>query len=191
MALSPGASPQSFANAPVLPDDGHHRTGVFSLDGYAQDALSYAAGGPDAKLTFGDREPTPKNVDPQALGHDYGDYGVLRTVTFTIANPTAAAANAYLYVRPIGGVLRSSFLVDGALVEVGCVRTPVPYQVAAYALAPNQTYRVVVQTMTDGGSNYPAELGITGTAPQPTAPPVSAPDGCFPKAQPSATPAGF
>ena len=191
MALSPGASPQALANAPILPGDGHHRTGVFSLDGYAQDALTYTAGGPDAKLTFGDRDPTPKNVDPQAVGHDYGDYGVLRTVTFTIANPTPAATNAYLYVRPIGGVLRSSFLVDGALVEVGCVRSPVPYQVAAYALAPNQTYRVVVQTMTDGGSNYPAELGVTGTAPQPTAPPVSAPDGCFPKPQPSVTPAGF
>lgn len=191
MALSPGANPQQILDAPVLSGDGHHRTGVFALDGFGQDALAYAAGGPDAKLTFGDRDPTPKNVDPQAAGHDYGDYGVVHTATFTLTNPTAAPANAYLYVRPIGGVLRSSFLVDGALIEVGCVRQPVPYQIAAYALAPNQTYRLVVQTMTDGGSNFPAELGVTATPPAPAAPPVSAPDGCFPKPQPSAAPTGF
>lgn len=190
MALSPGANPQAIVDRPVLPGDGHHRTGTFMLDAFANDALTYAAGGPDAKVVYGDRDPTPKGVDP-ASGHDYGDYGVLRTVTLTLTNPTPATANAYLYVRPIGGVLRSSFLVDGTLIEVGCVRVPVPYQIAAYTLAPNQTYRLLVQTMTDGGSNYPAEVGVTGTPPQASPPPISAPDGCFPKPQPSASPMGF
>jgi hypothetical protein len=35
--------------------------------------------------------------------------------------------------------------------------------------------------MTDGGSFYPLEVGLSGTPPQPVTPPVSAPDGCFPK----------
>jgi hypothetical protein len=37
--------------------------------------------------------------------------------------------------------------------------------------------------MTDGGSFYPAQIGITATPPQPNAPGVFAPDGCFPKPQ--------
>ena len=40
-----------------------------------------------------------------------------------------------------------------------------------------------LQTMTDGGSFYPIRLGVTATAPVPSAPPVTAPDGCFPKPQ--------
>jgi hypothetical protein len=191
MALSPNVNPQSVVDQPVLAGDGHHRTGVFAIDGFASDALAFAAGGPDAKLVYGDREPTPQNVDPNAPGHDYGDYGVLRKATFTLTNPTSAPSNAYLYVRPLGGVLRSSFLVDGSLVEVGCIRVSVPYQIAAYQLAPNQTYRVVVETMTDGGSNYPAELGITSATPQPAAPPISSADGCFPKPQPLSPVRGF
>jgi hypothetical protein len=35
--------------------------------------------------------------------------------------------------------------------------------------------------MTDGGSFYPVEIGITGTPPTPATPAISAPDGCFPK----------
>jgi hypothetical protein len=41
--------------------------------------------------------------------------------------------------------------------------------------------------MTNGGSFYPAQVGVTGTPPQPNAPPINAPDGCFPK--PEASPA--
>lgn len=195
LALSPGVDPRTLIDAPQLPDDGHHRTGVFDARGYGTDQLSYAVGAPDAKVVYGDRQPTPQNVDPQHPGHDYGDYGVLHTILFTLTNPSAAAANVYLYERPIGGIVRSSFLVDNALIDVGCVRLPIPYQIAAYTLAPNQTYRVVLQTMTDGGSNYPLEVGVTTTAPQPSAPPISSADGCFPKPQPapstspSATPA--
>jgi hypothetical protein len=40
--------------------------------------------------------------------------------------------------------------------------------------------------MTDGGSFYPVEIGVTETTPQPSAPPITAPDGCFPS--PTSTP---
>jgi hypothetical protein len=184
MAVSPGIDPRTLIGGPVLPGDGHDRTGVFRLSGFGADALAYAAGSADAKLVIGDREPTPPSADPNARGHDYGDYGVMHTIDIDLSNPADAPTTAYLYFRPIAGIARSSFLVDGNLIELGCVRQPVPYQISAFTLAPRQTSRAVVQTMTDGGSFYPVEIGVTGTPPQPSAPPINAADGCFPKPVP-------
>ncbi len=183
LSLSAGESPSGFLNAAPLPGDGHHRTGVFVLSGYGNESASYAVGGPDASVLFGDR--SPQSLDPASSGHDYGDYGILYNLVFTLSNPTGLAANAYLYERPMAGDVRSSFLVDGALVQLGCARESVPYQIAAYALQPHSTYQVTVETMPDGGSNYPLEIGMTATPPAPQTPPLFAPDGCFPKPQPS------
>jgi hypothetical protein len=188
LTVSLGENPLALLDQPILSGDGHHRTGIFRLDGIGNASINYTAGGPDASVTIGGTDQAPPSADPNALGHDYGDYGVLQTIALTLANPTNASATAYLYFRPMGGVDRGSFLVDGNLVQIGCVRESVPYQVSAFDLAPGQTYHGVVQTMTDGGSFYPAEIGVTTTAPQPTAPPINAPDGCFPKPQISPTP---
>jgi hypothetical protein len=145
--------------------------------------LQYAAGGPNASLTIGDREPAPPNVDPAAAGHDYGDYGVLHRISIALSNPSPTPAVAYLYFRPITGIDRASFLVNGNPVEIGCVRLPVPYQIAALDLQPNEQTTATVLTMTDGGSFFPVEIGVSATPPLPQAPPISSPDGCFPKPQ--------
>jgi hypothetical protein len=181
MAVSNGVDPRTLLDAPVLPGDGHHRTGAFQVSGFGTDALNYSVGGPDSTVVIGDTEPTPRSVDPAAQGHDYGDYGVLHTINLSLTNPGPTTASAYLFFRPLAGPARGGFLIDGNLVEIGCVRRSTPYQVSAFELAPGQTYRTVVETMTDGGSFYPAEIGVTVTRPEPTAPPISAPDGCFPK----------
>ncbi len=185
MAVSSGVDPRTLLDGPVLPGDGHHRTGVFQVSGFGTDALNYSVGGPDSTVVIGDTEPTPPSVDQAAQGHDYGDYGVLHTIDLSLTNPGPSTASTYLFFRPLAGPDRGGFLVDGNLVEIGCVRVSTPYQVASFDLAPGQTRRVVVKTMTDGGSFYPAEIGVTATPPQPTAPPISGPDGCFPKPQPS------
>jgi hypothetical protein len=181
VAASPDDDPLALLGAPLVPRDGHHRTGVFSLEDYGNTVVDYTVGGPDARFTYGGRSPTPPNVDPSAKGHDYGDYGVRWRMRFLLFNQTASPATVYLYERPLGGALRASFLVDGTFVDMGCVRVPKPYQVGAFLLSPNQTYRVDVETMTDGGSNFPAEIGITATPPEPSPPPVRSPEGCFPK----------
>ncbi len=190
LAVSPGADPGALLESPVLPGDGHRRTGVFDLDDFGTHALAYAAGGPDAKIVVGDRDPTLANADPAATGHDFGDYGVWYDLAFTLSNPSDAPAQVYLYFRPIGGVARASFNVDGVPLDLGCVRLPVPYQVAAYTLSARETRVAQLSTMTDGGSNYPVEIGATVTAPQATAPPISSPDGCFPKPLEAPAPAG-
>jgi hypothetical protein len=181
LAVSPGVDVRSLLAGPVLPGDGHHRTGVFTIAGFGADALSYSAGGPDATVVLGDTEPTPPSVDAAASGHDYGDYGVLHTIDLAMSNPGSAPSTAYLYLKPLAGPARGSFLIGGNLFDVGCVRVPAPYEVTSFDLAAGATSRVVVQTMTDGGSFYPVQIGLTATPPQPSAPPIGAPDGCFPK----------
>jgi hypothetical protein len=181
LAVSPGVDPRSLLGAPQLPGDGHHRTGVFRVTGFGSDALQYAAGGPDSKLVIGDTDPTPPNVDPSSPGHDYGDYGVLHSIAVSLSNPTSADATAYLYLRPIAGPDRANFLINGNLVELGCVRESVPYQIAVLPLGAGKRSQTAVLTMTDGGSFYPVEIGVTATPPQPTTPPIASPNGCFPK----------
>jgi|SRR5579863_948293 len=186
LAVSPGVDPRTLLDGPVLPGDGHHRTGAFSIAGFGSESLSFSAGGADATTVIGDTDPTPTNVNASADGHDYGDYGVLHTIDLTLANPSAVTATAYLFLQPLAGPARGSFLIDGNVAEIGCVRVPSRYQITAFSLPPGQTWHVTLQTMTDGGSFYPVRLGVTATAPLPSAPPVNAPDGCFPK--PQATP---
>lgn len=176
-----GSDPAAVLDEPPLPGDGHHRTGTFVLSGFGIDAASYAVGGEDASVTYGGRVPTPPNASPGAAGRDYGDYGVLHRIVFTLTNPTDSAANAYLYERPSGGPVRSSFLVDGTLLQLGCARLAVPYLIQAYGLQPHSTYQVVVETTPDGGSSYPLEVGVTTTPPASAPPPIDSPDGCFPK----------
>jgi hypothetical protein len=188
LAVSPGVDPRTLLGGPVLPGDGHHRTGIFSIAGFGNDRLAYTVGGDDTTLVLGDTEPTPPNVDASAAGHDYGDYGVVHTIDVTLNNPADVPATVYLFMQPLAGPARGTFLVDGKSVDVGCVRVPSRYQVTAFDLTPGQTSHAVVQTMTDGGSFYPVRLGLSTTAPLPAAPPITAPDGCFPKAQPAPSP---
>ncbi|MGZ3515886.1 MAG: hypothetical protein ACXVAM_01810 [Vulcanimicrobiaceae bacterium] len=170
----------TYLAQPQLPGDGHHRTGVFSLSKYGDDALQYTVGGQDVSTRYG--ATTPPTAGSAEAGHDYGDYGVMHTIVFALSNSTNQPATLYLYQTPLGGVLRSSYLVDGQLHEVGCTRVPNRYLIAQLpVLNPGERRTTTVLTMTDGGSSYPVEVGVTATPPQPVVPPISAPDGCFPK----------
>jgi len=197
MAIPPAAEPAAYLYGPKLPDDGHTRHGAFALTGFAQQIIAYSAGGRDAAYVYGNRKRTLPNNDPADPGRDYGDYGVLQQVAFDLDNPGAGPATIYLYEKPLGGVVRSSFVVNGTLAEVGCVRLAQRYLIASAELGPHSTGAFGVLTMTDGGSNYPLEIGVTVTPPRAAAPPISAADGCFPKPggppaapQPAAGPAG-
>jgi len=161
-----------------LPSDGHRRTGAFRIDGYGSAERSYAVGGADVSVVYGDQG--PPSADDTA-GRDAGDYGVVQSIGFSLNNPTAAPAVAYLYERPIGGSVRSTFVVDGTAIELGCVRDSAQrYLIAAYTLAAHANRDLLVKTMTDGGSNYPIEVGVSATPPVATTPPLADPDGCFP-----------
>ena len=176
-----GSSPSLYLAGPRVAYDGHGRHGMFDLAGYGNIAASYTVGGPSIALQYGGREPTPHNLVTSDDGHDYGDYGVTRRITFTLVNPTDTPQLVYLYEKPLGGATRSSFLVDGQPKELDCVRVPQPYTLSTYQLLPHSTGISTMLTMTDGGSFYPVEVGATNLQPIPNAPSVGTPDGCSPK----------
>lgn len=184
LAIPVTAGPADYLYSAKLPDDGHGRRGDFGLADFGRWIVAFTVGGPDAAYTYGRRRPTLPNLDLADSGRDYGDYGVLQSITFDLANPTDRPATVFLYEKPLGGVVRSSFRVNGQLVEVGCVRVPQRYAIASYELGPRSTATLDVLTMTDGGSNYPLEMGVTTTPPIPAAPAIRAADGCFPKPKP-------
>jgi hypothetical protein len=181
LAIPPDAQPATFLYGAKLPDDGHARHGNFALDDYGQRIIAYSAGGRDAAYVYGGRRPTLSNEDPADRGHDYGDYGVLERIMFDLANGGTEPMRVYLYEKPLGGDVRSSFVVNDHLTEMGCVRVARRYAVAQTEIAPDATGTFDVLTMTDGGSNYPLEIGVTTTPPLPVTPAISAADGCFPK----------
>ena len=181
VATPAGGSPQAYLEGPRIAYDGHRRHGTFDLTGYGDIAASYTVGAPPAAVQYGGRVPTPRNLVAGDDGHDYGDYGVTRRITFTLVNPTDTPQVVYLYEKPLGGPVQGSFLVDGQLKELDCVRLAQPYFLSTYQLPPHWTGVSTTVTMTDGGSFYPVELGATDTQPVPNAPPVGSPDGCSPK----------
>lgn len=181
VAAPAGSGPRPYLAGPRVPYDGHRRHGTFDIADYGNIAAAYTVGAPTTAVQYGGREPTPVNLATSDDGRDYGDFGVTRRITFTLANPTDAPHVVYLYERPRGGPVRGTFLVDGQLKELDCVRAPQPYALSTYNLPPHWAGISTLLTMADGGSFYPVEIGATDVAPEATPPPVGAPDGCSPK----------
>jgi hypothetical protein len=180
-----GSRPEQYLDGPQQPYDGHNRRGRFNLDGFGALEATYTAGGLDVAVQYGLRTPSPANLDPDDSGRDYGDYGVLHKITFTLVNPTDVPRVVYFYKKPLGGPVRSSFLVDGELKEIGCARLPRRYLVATYLLPPRSTSASIILTMTDGGAYYPLEFGVSEAPPLPKTEPVGSPDGCSPRTLPA------
>lgn len=188
VATPAGDALADFLNGPPAPPDGHHRSGVFNLTGFGSETIAYTVGGPDASYEYGGREVTPPNVDPKSTGRDFGDYGVVHHFTFDINNPGDTDQTVYLYEKPTGWPTINSFIVDGQLKQMGCVRVPDRYEITQYDVPPQTQTTSTIVTMTDGGSAYPLEIGLTQNPPLPTTPPMPDPDGCFPKATPTPSP---
>jgi hypothetical protein len=182
VASPAGGKPQPYLAGPRLPLDGHNRHGMFDLDGFGDLGATYTVGGPDATITYGSQTRSPRNVDPLDAGRNYGGYGVIYRIAFQLVNPTDTNHVVYLYERPRGGAVRSSFLVDGQLKEVGCARLAQPYWFMTYQIGPHSGGEAKLLTMADGGSYYPLEVGVTDQPPVWNTPPVGAVDGCSPSA---------
>ncbi|HEV3089744.1 MAG TPA: hypothetical protein VGX96_21265 [Candidatus Elarobacter sp.] len=192
VAAGSNVDPSSLLAQPEHPTDGHFRRGEFSLTNVPPVALTYSAGGPEPQpfaagvRYYANGQAAFPNLRPDIVAQAgqraplAGDYGVLRTISLQIANPTSTPQNVYLYEQPgaNGGVTTTMwFTGDPAPTEVRCVSDPSQrYLVKGFGVAPGQTLNVTGSYMTDGTSFLPVLFGLTQTVP-----PVAPVNGCGPK----------
>ncbi|HEV2644036.1 MAG TPA: hypothetical protein VGT98_15095 [Candidatus Elarobacter sp.] len=177
-----GIDPLSVAGDPEAPADRSRRKGEFALGTIRPISLDVRIGSPDEEpsidIGLGSVEGTPEfpNLRPGPRFFP-GDYGIVRPVRLHLVNATDTPQTAYLYEVALNRALTSTFWFDGDLnpTEVPMVTDPNQrYVVRAFPLAPNEDRTVTGEYMTDGGSNYTAEYGLTADQPQ-TPPPWNCP----------------
>lgn len=170
VAVHPGADPL-VAAAQALPGDGYHRRGEFSLAGVAPVRLRFTVGDPcDA-----DHACAPFSAGMASLPELHGgrplggEYGVLRPVELTMTNPTAAPRDVYLYEQAGTAGVTTTIAFDGddAPTEVPCLADlDGHYLVKRFTVPPGPKPLVVTGAfLTDGGSHFPLELGLTAIPP--------------------------
>ena len=114
----------------------------------------YEVGHDWAFVTIGD-QPAAGLKDGDLLE---GSYGVLYDIDLELANPTGEPARVVVMLEPAGGPARGALLIDGRQVETALLRKDDEGVVARYLLGPGEVRRVHIQTMPQGGSNYPVRL---------------------------------
>jgi hypothetical protein len=173
-----GIDPLSVAGDPEAPADRSRRKGEFALGPVRPISLDLRIGSTDEEpsidIGLGSVEGTPEFPNLRAGPRFFpGDYGVVRLVRLHLVNATDTQQTAYFYEVALNRGLTSTFWFDGDLnpTEVPMVTDPNQrYLVRAFPLAPNEDRTVTGEYMTDGGSNYTAEYGLTADTPQ-TPPP--------------------
>ena len=173
-----GIDPLSVADDPEAPADRSRRKGEFALASIRPISLDLRIGSPDDEpsidIGLGSVEGTPEFPNLRAgPGFFPGDYGIVRPVRLHLVNVTDTQQTAFLYEVALNRALTSTFWFDGDVnpTEVPVVTDPNQrYVVRAFPLAPNEDRVVTGEYMTDGGSNYTVEYGLTADTPQ-TPPP--------------------
>jgi hypothetical protein len=173
-----GIDPLSVADDPEAPADRSRRKGEFALAAIRPIGLELRIGSPDEEpsidIGLGSVEGTPEFPNLRAGPRFFpGDYGIVRPVRLHLVNVTDTQQTAFLYEVALNRALTSTFWFDGDVnpTEVPMVTDPNQrYLVRAFPLAPNEDRTVTGEYMTDGGSNYTAEYGLTADTPQ-TPPP--------------------
>ncbi len=176
---------------PTTPPDKdlHDRAGVYPLDAVAPIALSASILDPKYRLStaIGMSVRVGGWAVPPIAGKRYlgGDYGVVRQFRITLTNATDQPGAIYLYVAPSKAGSTTTMLFDGnppqvvlstALCLQGAQNAPAfdtKYLLKTFTVPPTRGGAPVVVTgqfMTDGGSSYPAELGLALDPPLPLPP---------------------
>jgi len=114
----------------------------------------YEVGRDWAFVTIGD-QPVAGLKDGDLLE---GSYGVLYEIDLELSNPTSAPARVVVSLEPAGGPARGALLIDGRYAETALLKRDDEGIVARYSLAPGEVRKVHIETMPQGGSNYPVRL---------------------------------
>jgi len=117
-------------------------------------AARYVVGRDWAFITIGDPA-TPGLIEGDHLA---GNYGIIYDITLELDNPTAEEVPVVLYLEPGGGPARGALLIDGSPVDAAVIARDSEAELARYLLAPGERRRVFIETIPQGGSNYPVRL---------------------------------
>ncbi|MDH4180314.1 MAG: DUF3370 domain-containing protein, partial [Armatimonadota bacterium] len=115
---------------------------------------SYVVGREWAFIDIGDQAITGMEEGDKLAG----SYGVIYDIALELRNPTAEPAPVEILMEPGGGTARGTVIVDGRFVETSLLRRDSESSVARYTLAPGEVRTVRIETMPQGGSNYPVRL---------------------------------
>lgn len=177
VATTAGEDPRSLQTQAELPGDGHGRKGVFAIGTVRPVDLRFTAGSeddPSFVVGQGAIEGVPEFPNLIPGGHPLaGDYGVLRPLRLTLANPTPTPQTVYLTENAANGPVTTTiwFAGDPAPVELGPARDrSTAYGVRGFPLAPGETRTVSGVYMTDGASWFPMDLSLTTQPPVPLQP---------------------
>jgi hypothetical protein len=202
--------PVALIDAPPPAKDTSDRAGVYPLGAVAPIMLSASI--LDAKYSKDPRYSKSPGMFavvglwamPPVAGKRYlgGDYGLVRPFRLTMTNVTDQPGTIYLYEAPSKGGGTITLFFDGGLPTVFerpvCLQAPQDapafrdrYLLKAFTIPPTRGGAAVIVTgeyMTDGGSSYPVELGLSLDTPLPLPPPKTMCVGSSPSPAPSASP---
>lgn len=171
VAVSDGADPRAYLDAPEAPSDGIGRRGEYDLRAVHPLALSYTAGGGDVSVRVADASAAPSDdVVPLRSGGVplKGHYGVIRPIVLTLTNPTDSVQQVYLFESPLDGTDTATLWFAGEQAPVEVTRmtdTASKYLLRSFSLQPRATISAQALFMSEGGSFYPAQLGLTSSVP--------------------------
>jgi hypothetical protein len=114
----------------------------------------YVVGGGWAFVTIGD-QPAAGLVEGDRLS---GNYGVIYDINLELINPTDQEVVVAILLEPGGGPARGTLEIDGMLVGAALLRADSEAEAVRYVLAPGAVRKTRIQTMPEGGSNYPIRL---------------------------------
>ena len=119
-----------------------------------QIVAKYVVGRDWAFVTIGD--PPVPGVDPgDQLA---GNYGVIYDITLDLINPNAEPATVDLLMEAGGGAARALLMINGKPVEAAMLKRNGETRVARYVLGPGEMRSLHIETIPQGGSNYPVRL---------------------------------
>ncbi len=159
-AITAGLSVPDSINAT---DNGLQRIGTIGDDCYPVPSIN--DGRPKPTVTPSS-QPGQCPIQLNSAGYYdlHGDYGVPLERLIGIKNSSNDVADMSLYIRPRGGDVWGTFVIDGTMMQIASVRTiydangvAQPYSMKRWSIPANSMLIVRIATMGQGESAYPAD----------------------------------
>ncbi|MEW5946152.1 MAG: hypothetical protein AB1742_08140 [bacterium] len=133
--------------------DARRARGVFPAPAVEKSA-GFTAGGAWTYLSIGD-DPLRELTNGGAL---MGNYGVTHRMRVTVFNPGKSAEKVKIFFFPGAGPASGTFFIDGERVEIPNAKGSETVELKTLRFEPGERREVVVETMPEPGSYYPARI---------------------------------